>query len=201
MKWIGLTGGIGAGKSSVAELLRQKSVLVIDADKISREALSSKSKIFPDLVRTFGEFILNESKEIDREKLAQLIFNNQKAKQQLEGLVHPYVQAEVLKLKKVYEAEGRDFVVYDVPLLFENNLQKQFDAIVVVTCEQDIQIQRVLARNPNWTKEQVLDRIKHQVSSEDKVKLADYTILNNGCIADLETKVDLLYKLLSKKSE
>ena len=196
MKWVGLTGGIGTGKSTVADILRQRSYEVIDADRIAREALDVSSPLFAEVMRVFGPAILNDQGEMNREKLAEIVFSDRQKKSELEDIVHPFVQKKVQERRSALESEGAKIVFYDLPLLFEKSLQNQFDKTVVVECDPKIQLQRIQARNPQWSLNEINNRIRNQLPLAEKVSAADYVIRNNGSLSDLDKQVDLLIEAL-----
>lgn len=198
MKWIGLTGGIGTGKSTVADILRRRSYQVIDADQIAREALETNSPVFSDVVRVFGPVILDDSGCIQRAKLAEIVFNEPSKKIELENIVHPFVQKKVQELKMLLAKEGAIVAFYDVPLLFEKKLQGQFDKTIVVSCEPEIQLQRIQKRNPQWSAEEINSRVLSQLPLITKVEKADYVIDNNGNLNELESQVEAVLESLKK---
>lgn len=202
MKWVGLTGGIGTGKSTVASLLGQRSVPVIDADQIAKSALASDSPVFSKILDAFGQQIVDQSLgQIDRKKMAEVVFGDSEQKRKLESIVHPFVQTQVQALKQRYAAQGTPLLIYDVPLLFENNLQDQFDGVIVVHCTKEKQIQRISKRNPDWTVQQIDQRIKNQWPLEEKIRRATWAIENNLGLGELEQRLDeVLKQIRSGKS-
>lgn len=196
MKWIGLTGGIGSGKSTVAEILKENGVSVVDADVVAREVTQKTGPGFSPVVQEFGQEILNAQGELDRRKIAEIVFRDPKKLLKLEAILHPLVGAEVKKRRAQLESKGCEFAVYDVPLLFEKKLNTQFDAVVVVNCSLDTQIKRTVARS-GLTEREVRDRIAAQVPLSEKVKQADYVIENEGSLAELKIQVSELSRKLS----
>lgn len=197
MKWIGLTGGIGSGKSTVSELFRRRSVPVIDADAIAHFALSKESPVFSRVLNEFGDSIVDTNTgEVLRPELAKIIFKDLAAKAKLEGIIHPFVQSEVQRLKSEYARAQVPAVVYDVPLLFENGLESQFDSVIFVDCPMTLQIERVLKRSPHWTKDQVEERINNQLPSEYKKGRSQFVIDNSGTLQQLETDFERVCQLL-----
>lgn len=188
MKWIGLTGGIGSGKSSVSKLLRDTGYEVIDADVVAQSCLEKGTPTYNQVIEEFGKSLLSENETIDRIKLASLVFGNRDQLEKLEAIIHPAVQAEVIRKRKQLERSHVKAAFYDVPLLFEKKLTDQFDFVVVVYCSEDQQIERVMQRN-KFSKEQVLERIHNQMPLAEKKNLADYTIDNSKGLADLDNSV------------
>jgi dephospho-CoA kinase len=179
MKWIGLTGGIATGKSTVARLIESLGYPVIDADQISHKITRFGQQGYELVLSHFGTDMLNELQEIDRKKLAALIFSNQEAKSQLENILHPLIAIEVQKLKTKYQSEGHDKCFYDIPLLFEKKLQKNFDLVVTVWCDQEVQLRRLMARN-HLSLSEAQTRIDHQLPMSVKISQSNYCIDNTG---------------------
>ena len=179
MKWIGLTGGIATGKSTVARLIESLGYPVIDADQISHIVTRFGQAGYEQVVSHFGIQILNDNQELDRKKLAAIIFSDPIQKQKLESILHPLIQDEVLRLKKKYELDHAQLCFYDVPLLFENNMQKNFDSVITVWCDAETQIHRLMSRN-NLSRDQAELRIKNQWPLSVKISQSDYCIDNSG---------------------
>lgn len=193
MKWIGLTGGIATGKSTVAGILRGYSEPVIDADEIVHTLLQPKQLGYQRVIEHF-DFVLEDG-ALDRFELARCIFNDSKKREQLESILHPLVQEEVCRQKTSLEERGVERAFYDVPLLFEKNIEKQFNDIVLVVCSLDLQKQRMRERN-QWSEEDIELRLKAQMPIEEKRKLANHVIKNNGSLEDLKVQVQKLLKHL-----
>ena len=179
MKWIGLTGGIATGKSTVARLIESLGYPVIDADQISHQITRFGQPGYEQVTSHFGTDILNDLQEIDRKKLAEIIFANSAKKQQLENILHPLISVEVQKLKTQHLNEGAHLCFYDVPLLFENNLQKNFDMVVTVWCDPETQLQRLMSRN-RLTQAEARLRIASQLPMSVKISQSQYCIDNSG---------------------
>jgi dephospho-CoA kinase len=190
MKWIGLTGGIASGKSTVAQILRQKSVPVIDADQLAHQALAVNK---PDLIHMFGPAILGANGDIDRRQLGDIVFSSPQKLKQLEALVHPWVQSQVRQLKQQMQDQGVAMAVYDVPLLFEKGLQEQFDQVVLVYAPRTTMKERLIKRNHLSETEADL-RLDRQWDIEDKKNQSDYVIHNEGDFVHLEELVDAWLK-------
>lgn len=176
MLWLGLTGGIASGKTTVANIFRELAVPVVDADRLAHQALvRNKAKI----VTYFGRDILNQDGEIDRRKLGEKVFGNEKQLKSLEGIVHPYVQEKMLEKKRLFESADQKMAIYDVPLLFENGLQEQFDEVLLVYVPETLSLQRLMQRN-SLTEKQAQDRLASQMSIEKKKEMADVVFDNSG---------------------
>ncbi len=195
MMWIGLTGSIGSGKSTVALILKKLGYYVVNADAIAHEGLKSGSASFDAIRDRFGPQILTSDGEVDRRKLGQLVFSNPIHKSWLEGLLHPMVQTKVQALRKQLEFEGHLLAFYEVPLLFEKKLESQFDKVIVVWVSDSVQRERLKKRNA-WTEEEITQRNQAQWPIEDKLKRADYSINNDGSVEDLEGQIESILKRL-----
>lgn len=182
MQVIGLTGGIASGKSTVSYYLMTHGYEVIDADEISRHALEPGTEAFKQVIEHFPVL---ENEKINRQKLADIVFNNQDEKNYLEGILHPYIRSVIVQ--KIKQSKN-NLVFIDVPLLFEAGWDDLCDHTIVVSCDTETQIQRVLSRD-HCTRAQALDRIRNQMSLEDKEKRADYIIRNNTNYYDLEKEI------------
>lgn len=193
MKWIGLTGGIASGKSTVAELLQKNGYVVVDADVIAHDVVARGSVGLKKVIDTFGRIYLKEDGELDRKKLGQLVFDNSEKRLELERIIHPLVQEKVREIKAELEKKGTKIAFYDVPLLFEKNLQSQFDATVVVACSSHVQMERLIKRS-GLSKSAAAARIGSQLPIMDKAMEADYVIWNDGTLKDLEFEVSEFLK-------
>ena len=192
-KIIGLTGGIGSGKSTVAKYLISKEVPVYIADDEARKLMQSKAVINA-IVKVFGPEVLGNDGLLDRKALANIVFNDKEKLALLNGIVHP-------KVKKHFEAwveknKTHPFVVKEVAILFETQGHLQCDKTILVTAPLDVRIERTMKRD-DVTKEEVLIRIQNQLPDEEKVKLADY-IIQNINLEDTYNQIDELLKDLYK---
>ena len=188
MKLVGLTGGIASGKSAVAQILARLGAAIVDADVLSREVVAPGHEGWKEIVATFGREVLQADQNLDRQKLRTLIFNNPDARKQLEAIIHPRVRALAERRIREHGEAGSAVVVYEVPLLFEGNLQEWLRPVILVACNVDIQRQR-LQRRDGLDAAAAQKHIDAQMSLEDKRKLADYVIENDGSLADLESQV------------
>jgi dephospho-CoA kinase len=186
MKWIGLTGGIGTGKTTVAEFIKQSGYPVINADEVAHQALSPVGPIFHHIIKAFGGDILSGEGEIDRRRLGAKIFKNEEQRLKLESLIHPYVKQEVKSWRSALEKQGQKLAFYDVPLLFEKNMQSEFDKVVVVWCDEKLQMERLLKRS-GFSPIEAKDRIASQLPMKDKKARADFLIENNSTLEALRT--------------
>jgi len=186
-KVIGITGGIGSGKSTVSRILAEKlNAPILDADKISRQAMSSPEIILR-IKKFFGEVIFDNPELINREKLSNIVFSNEGKLLQLNKIVHPYVMEEIKK--KVDELkEENDYILIDLPLPNEDFINLSDKIIVVVTNDEN-RIKRVMKRS-KLSESDVKKRIAKQMSTENYIKLADFIIKNNGSLEELIEKIN-----------
>ena len=189
MKWIGLTGGIATGKSSVSRLLQTAQSPVIDADQLARVVVAPGTIGLQSIEREFGKSVLLPDLSLDRKALGQITFSNPEARKKLENILHPLIQARTKVLREELEKAGHKFAIYDIPLLFETNAQSQFDAVAVVSCRPEQQRERLRSRN-NLTEQEINDRLAAQLPLRDKVSKADFVIDNSGDISHLQSEVD-----------
>ncbi|TYR82186.1 dephospho-CoA kinase [Priestia megaterium] len=186
---IGLTGGIASGKSTVSNMLKKLGIPVIDADQIAREVVQKGKSAYTEIVKTFGDQILQKDLEIDRAALGTVVFHNEEERKKLNSIVHPAVRREMVKQKEEQIKAGYDVVVLDIPLLFESQLSYLVDKVIVVYVDETTQLQRLQKRN-ELLKEEANARIQSQLPLIEKVPLADAVINNNGTVE--ETKQQLL---------
>lgn len=196
MRWMGLTGGLGTGKSTVAHFLNKQGVPVIDADRIAKQVLEPGTEGLKQVVLAFGPGILKSDGSLNRVSLADLVFSDKEKLKKLESIVHPLVQGEVKAQRKWLEDQHTNWAVYDVPLLFEKNLQAQFDQIILVTSSFEKQVDRLKLRN-NWNDTEINKRINAQLPLSQKIALSQHVIDNDGTVEELEKKVATLVELLN----
>ena len=188
MKWIGLTGGIATGKSSVSRLLQAAQCPVLDADQIAREVVAPGTAGLKAIEKEFGEAVLFPDRSLDRKALGQITFSNPEARKKLEAILHPLIQERTKVLKNELAQAGHSFAIYDIPLLFETNAEKTFDAVVVVNCRPEQQRERLRLRN-HLSEQEINDRLSSQLPLRDKVAKADFVIDNSGDSSHLEKEV------------
>lgn len=176
---IGLTGSIASGKSTVAEMLREKGFPIVDADEIARLVVEPGTSVIKKISQTFGTEVLNEDGTLNREKLGERIFGDVEERGKLNAIIHPAIRSEMLRQKEMWISNGATTVIMDIPLLFESKLQSLVDKILVVSVTKDIQKQRLMARN-QLTEKEAFDRINSQLPMEMKEEGANGVIYNNG---------------------
>jgi dephospho-CoA kinase len=184
---VALTGGIAAGKSSVAELWRAKGAAIIDSDALARRALEPGTPTYTQLVQQFGQGILNADGTVNRQALGEIVFADERRREQLNAIVHPTVQQMWTR-----EFAGRTgVVVVAIPLLFEIGAENEFDRAVAVGCSETTQLARL--RTIGLNEAQARARIRAQWPVQQKMDRADYAIWNDGSRAVLERQADMIW--------
>ena len=198
---IGLTGGIGSGKSTVTDVFFLKHIPIIDADKIARDLVKPKTDALKEIVETFGKIVLQEEGGLNREALKKQVFSDAKKLKQLELILHPKIY-HIIK-EKLLTSGGKNtevaYVIADIPLLIEKGYIDLFDQLVVVDCLPEQQIQRVLQRDTMDIKmiETIMEK---QVSREERLKYATYVLDNSGTKQALLLQIESLHKRLSSST-
>lgn len=192
---VGLTGGIGAGKSTVADMFSKLGAVVIRSDELARQVIEPNTTGFQKVLSRFGNQILQENGSIDRTKLAQIVFNDQSALKDLEEIIHPLVRN---KTNEIIDAQTQEtIVVNEVPLLLEKNMENLFDFLVVVISSEKNRINRLLKRGISEI--DAKKRMKLQVSDEQRKTSADFLIANDGNIEQLEADVSKVWQALLER--
>ena len=188
MKLVGLTGGIASGKSTVAAILRRLGAAIINADELSRDVVQPEQDAWKEIIKTFGPDILQEDKTLDRRKLRKIVFDNPEARKKLEAIIHPRVRALAESRISELAAAGSSVIVYEVPLLFEAQIHLWLRPVILVACDLETQKKRLLERD-HLTEFEAQQHLDAQMSLEEKRKLADYVIENDGTLEELEQGV------------
>lgn len=189
MKVLGLTGGIATGKSTVSNHLRQQGRLIIDADQVARDIVRPGTVGLSQVVKAFGKNILTDNGELDRGRLAKLVFSSKKARQQLNDILQPLIRQQIVTMLDKYRQQQVPLVVLDAPLLIEEHYQPLCDYIMVVTTKRSVQLARLMQRN-QLTSLQAQQRIDSQLALTEKIKQADVVIDNNGTMDETWQQVD-----------
>lgn len=188
---IGLTGGIGTGKSTVSKYLEEKGCLILDADAISRKMTEKGMPALAEIAKAFGQNLILEDGNLDRASLGNIVFNNKEKLDTLQSIITEKVVEYInLEIKKLKSNNYTGIVVVDAPLLFECNMQGIGDENWLVSVDLDIRISRVIARD-GLTKEQILSRINNQMSQEDKEKLSHVILDNSGSLEELYEQINM----------
>ena len=191
MRVIGLTGGIGCGKSLAAQYFAELGALVIDADQLARTAIERGSDGFDEVVAIFGDGILKDG-NIDRRALGDLIFKDPTAKAQLENIIHPFVRREFEEA--VASLKGDQVLVYEIPLLVETKAHERFDVVITVESEMENRVARLRARGMHIS--EIEGRIAAQATREQRIEVADFLIENDGTEDELLRQVENIWNSL-----
>lgn len=185
---IGLTGSIASGKSTVANMLREKGYPIVDADVIARVVVELGSPLLNDIRTAFGQEVFLEDGSLNREKLGSIVFGDEMKRRQLNELLHPAIREEMIRQKEQYVEQGYSTVIMDIPLLFESKLHSYVEKIMVVSVTKELQKQRLIARN-ELSDAEADARIASQLDMKIKEKGADAVIHNNGTIQETEQQL------------
>ncbi len=195
MLTVGLTGGIGSGKSAVSALLAERGATVIDADLIAREVVEPGTPGLAEIRAQFGTAVLQPDGALDREALGAVVFADPAQRARLNAIVHPLVGEETARQLQRAEAAGAAVVVFDVPLLVENGLQDLYDVVVVVAADRQTQLSR-LREHRGLSAADAQARIDAQAPLADKLAVADHVVHNDGSRAELAAQVEALWEHL-----
>jgi dephospho-CoA kinase len=187
----GLTGGIGSGKSAVAKMLEEYGIPVVSADELSRMVVAPGSEGLHDVVEAFGAEVLDAGGQLDRQRMAGIVFKDPARRRQLESILHPRIRERYEHVLQALEAAGHTVAVYEVPLLFEKNLEGDFEGVILVSAAEVNRVARVRARD-NVTEDSVRARIAAQMGEDEKRKRANYVVDNDGGLDDLRREVEYL---------
>jgi len=194
---VGLTGGIGSGKSTVARMLEERGAVVFDADLLAREAVEPGTQGHTAVIERFGADVLAPGGELDREALASIVFADPSARRDLEQIVHPEVRRLFAEGSEAYRDTDR-IVVFSAPLLVESGMHTAFEILVVVSATVATQIERLM-RQRGMSEAAIRARIDAQAPLEDKAAVADFLVDNGGTLAELESQVERLWHDLSAR--
>ena len=195
LKVLGLTGGIGAGKSTVARLFTARGVPVVDADALAREVVGPGQPALREIAATWPEVVAADG-ALDRKRLGAIVFADPTARARLEAITHPHIQALSAERLAALAAAGNRLALYEAPLLVESGRWRDLDGLIVVTASEATQIARVRARD-GLSQTEAEARIRAQLPTADKVRLATYVIDNDGDLAATEAAVDALLRQLT----
>ncbi len=194
---VGLTGGIGAGKSEVSRRLAAQGAVVIDADAIAREVVEPGTDGLAEVVAAFGREVLGPDGGLDRPRLGDMVFADPELRGRLNAIIHPKVAARMAELERA--AGAANIVVHDVPLIAENGRADAYDVVVVVDVPPRLQVDR-LVRNRDMTREQARARMAAQADREQRLAIADFVIDNSGSLAELDRQVGDLWSELRRRA-
>lgn len=192
MKTIGLTGGVGMGKSTAAELLQRRGVKIVDTDQLARELVRPGQPALTEIKKSFGPGVVFPDDQLRRDELAKTVFADENARKKLEGILHPRIRECWLAQIENWRKENCPLAVVVIPLLFETQAQAYFDKIICVACSANAQQERLQARG--WTTEQVQQRITAQWPIEMKINYSDFVVWTEG---DLDVHAQQIDHILS----
>jgi dephospho-CoA kinase len=195
---VGLTGGIGAGKSEVSRRLESYGAIVIDADQVAREVVAPGTHGLAEVVAAFGEAVLTPDGSLDRERLGEIVFADESLRAKLNAIVHPLVGRRMQELEQA--AGEAAIVVHDIPLLAENHLAGNFDEVVVVDVPPRVQAER-LARERGITPAQAAARMRAQATREERLAVATIVVDNSGSLAELDRETGDLWAELRRRAK
>ena len=195
---VGLTGGVASGKTAVSRVLREEGAYIIDADQIARELVQPHKPAWNEIIRAFGKEILQEDGSIHRKKLADKIFTDPEQRKVLNQILHPRIKEEIdRKAKEIGQKDPKAIVVIDAPLLVELGMHHKMDRLIVVTSTQTQQMERLKKRDGR-SPEEALKLFSSQMLVEEKEKLADFVIRNEGSLEEMKKKAKGVFKELKR---
>jgi dephospho-CoA kinase len=195
---VGLTGGVASGKTAVSQILREEGACLIDADQIARELVQPHTPAWNELKKAFGKEILNENESIHRKRLAEKIYSGPEQRGLLNRILHPRIKAEISRrMREIGQKDPGAIVVIDAALIIELGDYREMDKVIVVTSTEAQQIERLRDRN-GMTSEEARRIISAQMDLEDKLKVADFIVRNEGSFEDTKRKAKEIFQELKK---
>lgn len=193
---IGLTGGIATGKSYVRAKFEELGVPTIDADTLARDAVAPGTAGLAAVVKRFGPDVLDWSGSLDRRKLGQIVFADAAARRDLEAIIHPFVRTQADAWFRRLDPARHQFAIADIPLLFETDSDKLYDAVIVTACAPEEQVRRIVARN-HVTEAEARQRVAAQLPIDEKIRRGDYVIRTDGTHQETDRQVRGVFEQLS----
>jgi dephospho-CoA kinase len=198
MGYFGLTGGIASGKTTTAQVFAELGAKVIDADRLGHEVIRAPGGPYQQLIREFGDEVLDSNGEIDRTLLGRIVFGDPEKLLRLNAIVHPRIIARTDELAAEYEARGpKAVIMVDAALIFEAGIGGRFQKIVVVWCRPELQLERLMAKT-GMARTEAERRIAAQMPAEEKRRRADYVIDSSGSLEDMRRQVEAVYSELKR---
>ena len=188
---IGVTGGMGSGKSSVCKFLEKLGAKIIEADKVAKSLYSTKPDLKNKIVESFGSNVLDEWGEISFKQLAEKAFKDENSVALLNQITHPFIR-DAIRDKIINHTMTDDIIAVDAALLFEGELLYTVDYIITITAPTKVRVDRIVASG-RFSEEEALKRISYQLSDEEKTEKADFVIQNDGTLEELKKKVESVY--------
>ncbi len=194
----GLTGSMGSGKTTVAELFKALGAYVLDADEICRSLAEPGKPAWREIIDLLGNGILRDDQTLDRRKVADIVFNNPEKKKALEAILHPRVMEEEQAIyKDILKGDPGALVIIDAALLIESGNYRKVDKVIVIACAEQTQLHRIMAKN-TFSREDAQKRLQQQMPLEEKIKVADYVLHNDSGLSELKEKVEALFHQLKQ---
>ncbi len=184
---IGLTGGLGSGKSLVADIFREKNIPIIDSDQIARELVAPETPQYQQIIDAFGSKLTLDTGQLDRDALAAIVFNDESSRQRLNDILHPAVMKEISAKLAAYQEDNAECVIIDVPLLYETKMDTMMDTVIVVWAPEAICIERLM-KYRGFTEQDARARIATQLALNEKKRRADHVIDNSGSIEETQAQ-------------
>lgn len=198
MRNIGMTGGIGSGKNQVADIFNQLGFYTIDSDISSRKVMEKGEAAYEKIVSFFGSDILDENDNILRKKLGDIVFSDKAKLKTLENIVHPAIyEYERKERSKIYGKDNKAVVITHAALIIESGSIDKYDALIVISCPDELQVERVMQRD-NFSEEKARNIVAHQMPNEERLKYADFIIDNSSTLDDLYNEVKRVYNLITQ---
>ncbi|XEC93311.1 dephospho-CoA kinase [Paenibacillus tarimensis] len=196
---IGLTGGIACGKSTVAGMLAERGAVLVDADQVAREVVLPGEPALEAVVRQFGQAVLNQDGTLNRSALGMIVFRDKVKLNALESILHPVIRSRMQEKMNTYlEEDPARLVVADIPLLYETEQEDLYAGVMVVYVPAEVQVERLMKREPDLSREQAQIRIKLQLDIEEKRERADWVIDNSGSLEETARQVDDFYRTITQ---
>ena len=197
MKVYGITGNIASGKSSVARMFEELGARIIDADEVARAVVEPGEPAWKDIVREFGEGVLDPGGYINRKRLADIVFSNEDSRRKLNDITHPRIKEKIRGLLSSYVKEGTPVVMIEATLIVERGGLREFlDGLIVVTADEETQIER-LVREKGYTREEAAARLGAQMPAGEKMRHGDYVIDNSGALEDTRRRVNEVWNSIA----
>lgn len=198
MRNIGMTGGIGSGKNQVADIFNQLGFYTIDSDISSRKVMEKGEAAYEKIVSFFGSDILDKNGSILRKKLGDIVFNDKAKLKTLENIVHPAIyEYEKKERSKIYGRDDKAVVITHAALIIESGSIDKYDALIVISCPDELQVERVMQRD-NFSEEKARNIVAHQMPNEERLKYADFIIDNSSTLDDLYNEVKRVHNLITQ---
>ena len=198
MRNIGMTGGIGSGKNQVADIFNQLGFYTIDSDISSRKVMEKGEAAYEKIVSFFGSDILDENDNILRKKLGDIVFSDKAKLKTLENIVHPAIyEYEKKERSKIYGKDDKAVVITHAALIIESGSIDKYDALIVISCPDELQVERVMQRD-NFSEEKARNIVAHQMPNEERLKYADFIIDNSSTLDDLYNEVKRVHNLITQ---